>query len=74
MSQVFCYLVIWMETPHGWLLYDNMTYWHQFYPHYSECWRAEVELLSKGQLKYEENSFKVCCSMDCCSTDQVLAL
>ena len=65
MSQLFCYFVIWMETTYGWLLYDNLTYWQQFFPHYSECWRAKVEILSEGRLQYEPNSFKVCCSVDC---------
>ena len=66
-SQVFSYFVTWMESKHGWRLYDNLDYWIPHFDRFAEAIRVKVEHLSDQELNFLPGEFRVALVTDCCN-------
>lgn len=66
-SQVFSYFVTWMESKHGWRLYDNLDHWIPHFDRFAEAIRVKVEHLSDQELNFLPGEFRVALVTDCCN-------
>jgi hypothetical protein len=59
------YFFIWMDRTHSHKLFDNLDFWFQYFPYFSECMRKKAIELSKGRLNYPPGTFKMIAVCDC---------
>jgi DDE superfamily endonuclease len=67
LSQVFSFFVTWIESRHGYRLYNNLDFWLPHFDRFSEAIRVKAVALSAGQLNFVPGGFRVAMVTDCCN-------